>query len=164
MDNISAQKKTVSEMIKEMAAIRGLTQKELAEKIGTSPQNLNGRLRNNAFTAEELRTIAGILGFSVEVKDDEKGSILQDGKIEEYPRLKKMIDGIIIDTGKAELICRANMAFRMCLELYKDNGGFFIVYRYGENNATAVRIDIVEAKRIFAAYGDQNRYEEYFAD
>ncbi|MPM68868.1 hypothetical protein SDC9_115803 [bioreactor metagenome] len=144
-----------------MAKIRGMTQKELALEIGMSPQNLNGRLKNNAFKAEELRSIAEQLGFIVEVKDNENGAALQNSTEETYPRVKKMVNGKIIDTAKSVLVCRTKMAI-ICIEVYKDQSGFYLVYRYGNEKATVVLIDILEAKRIYAAFGDQNRYDEFF--
>nr|WP_050698437.1 helix-turn-helix transcriptional regulator [Anaeromassilibacillus senegalensis] len=39
-----------------------ISQSELARKIGTTPQNLNQKIKRNTLTKEELEQIASVLG------------------------------------------------------------------------------------------------------
>ena len=45
---------TASEMVRSALAEAGKTQRELAEFMGWSPQNLSGRLKNDTLTFDEL--------------------------------------------------------------------------------------------------------------
>lgn len=47
--------------IKTAAAYRGITQGQLAERIGMTPQNFNKKLKRKTFTPEEMDRIAEAL-------------------------------------------------------------------------------------------------------
>jgi DNA-binding Xre family transcriptional regulator len=51
----------ISEKIKILMVKKGARQKELAEALGISPENLNNKLRRESFTQEELEKIADAL-------------------------------------------------------------------------------------------------------
>lgn len=57
---------------------RGMTIKDLALRIGCSPQNLSGKLRRDNFSESELHEIAKGLGCALEVHfiDNETGEIV----------------------------------------------------------------------------------------
>jgi transcriptional regulator with XRE-family HTH domain len=52
----------IAEKIKILLLKRKMNQTELAEKMDTTLQNLNNKLRRESFTPEELKTIAEVLG------------------------------------------------------------------------------------------------------
>lgn len=55
---------TIEQKIKMALAYKGMSQAELARKIGTSPSNFNLKLKRNTFTKEDLELIAETLGGS----------------------------------------------------------------------------------------------------
>ena len=55
---IGSKNMTVSEMIKQAIATKGLQQKDIAAKMGWSPQNFTNRLKNNTIDAEEWIKLA----------------------------------------------------------------------------------------------------------
>ena len=58
---------TASEMVRSALAEAGKTQRELAEFMGWSPQNLSGRLKNDTLTFDELNKALGFFGYSVKM-------------------------------------------------------------------------------------------------
>ena len=53
---------TVEQKIKMALAYSGISQAELARRIGMSPSNLNQKVKRNTLTKEELEQIATALG------------------------------------------------------------------------------------------------------
>lgn len=53
---------TIEQKINMALSYKGISQSELARKIGTSPQNFNQKVKRNTFTKEELENIAQALG------------------------------------------------------------------------------------------------------
>ena len=53
---------TIEQKIKMALAYKGISQAELARKIGTSPSNFNLKLKRNTLTKEDLELIAEALG------------------------------------------------------------------------------------------------------
>ena len=53
---------TVEQKIKMALAYSGISQAELARRIGTTPSNLNQKVKRNTLTKEELEQIAVALG------------------------------------------------------------------------------------------------------
>ena len=64
----------VSEQIKVLCVRSNISVAELARRIGTSPQNLNAKLRRESFTVADLEQIAEATGTSFERK-----FVLSDG-------------------------------------------------------------------------------------
>ena len=58
----------IADKIKILLLKRKLNQTELAEKMGTTLQNLNNKLRRNSFTPDELKKIAKLLGATYSEK------------------------------------------------------------------------------------------------
>lgn len=52
----------MEQKIKAALAIAGISQSELARRLGTSPQNFNIKLKRNTLTFEDLQKIAAVLG------------------------------------------------------------------------------------------------------
>lgn len=61
---------TVTEAIKTILKEKDITQTELAEKVGTTRQNLNNKMQRDNFTAKELSQIAKALGITFIIKDN----------------------------------------------------------------------------------------------
>lgn len=55
---------TVEQKIKMALSYAGISQSELARRIGTSPSNLNQKVKRNTLTKEEMEQIAEALGGS----------------------------------------------------------------------------------------------------
>lgn len=55
---------TIEQKIKMALSFAGISQAELARKIGTTPSNLNQKVKRNTLTKEELEQIAVALGGS----------------------------------------------------------------------------------------------------
>ena len=55
----------ISKQINMACVYAGISQSELARRIGTSPQALNNRLKTGKFTREELDKIAQALGCTL---------------------------------------------------------------------------------------------------
>ena len=53
---------TIEQQINMALAYKGISQAELARKIGTTPSNLNRKVKRNTLTKEEMEQIAKALG------------------------------------------------------------------------------------------------------
>lgn len=53
---------TIEQQIKMALAYKGVSQAELARRIGTTPSNLNQKIKRNTVTKEEMMQIADALG------------------------------------------------------------------------------------------------------
>lgn len=59
---------TISEQIKVLCVRTNISVSELARRIGTSPQNLNAKLKRETFTIADLDQIAGATGTTFQRK------------------------------------------------------------------------------------------------
>lgn len=55
---------TVEQKIKMALSFSGISQAELARRLGVSPSNLNQKIKRNTLTKEELEGIAAAVGGS----------------------------------------------------------------------------------------------------
>ena len=55
---------TIEQKINMALAYKGMSQAELARKIGTTPSNLNRKVKRDTLTKEEMEQIARALGGS----------------------------------------------------------------------------------------------------
>ena len=53
---------SIEQKLKAALGYAGISQSELARRLGTSPQNFNQKLKKNTLTFEDLQKIAEILG------------------------------------------------------------------------------------------------------
>ena len=59
---------TISEQIKVLCVRSDISVAELARRIGTTPQNFNGKMKRESFTRAELEDIADAVNSSFERK------------------------------------------------------------------------------------------------
>lgn len=55
---------TISEQIKILCVRCGISEAELARRLGKSPQSLNAKMKRESFTISDLEEIAGAAGVS----------------------------------------------------------------------------------------------------
>lgn len=53
---------TIEQKLKMALSYKGISQSELSRQLGTSPSNLNQKVKRNTLTKEELEQIAAVLG------------------------------------------------------------------------------------------------------
>ena len=58
----------ISKEIKKILIDEELTQSELAEKLGTSQQNINAKLKRDNFSNKEMQEIANTLGYDLKIE------------------------------------------------------------------------------------------------
>ncbi len=71
---------SMAEKIRIMRVKRGnLSERDLAARMGDTPQNLNNKMKRDDFRLSELEKIASALGYKVEVRfiDTDTGEIFQ---------------------------------------------------------------------------------------
>ena len=59
---------TMGKEIKKILIEEELTQAQLAEKIGTSQQNINAKIRRDNFNEKEIKEIANALGYELKIE------------------------------------------------------------------------------------------------
>ncbi len=55
---------TISEQLKVLCVRCGVSEAELARRLGKSPQSFNSKMRRGTFTTEDLEKIASVLGVT----------------------------------------------------------------------------------------------------
>lgn len=58
----------ISKEIKKILIDEDLTQGDLAEKIGTSQQNFNAKLKRDNFSNKEMQEMADALGYELKIQ------------------------------------------------------------------------------------------------
>lgn len=76
----------------------GMTQKELAAKLETSPQNLNGKIARSSFDDDELEHLADLLGVRYVCRFEKPNR-------DEEMKLQAQAD-ILADLAQAFLTCK----------------------------------------------------------
>lgn len=144
----------VSEMINNAIAIKGLQKKDVATKMGWSPQNFANRLKNESIDANEWIKLADIIGYDVQMIDKETNELMQAKRVGK--RVTQMIDGTTYDTEKAEVLCHSPKVYGGWFELFKDRstGKFFTVaYMESEGSACMALISEENAKQFYEDCG-----------
>lgn len=67
---------TIEQKIKMALAYAGISQAELARRTGTTPSNLNQKIKRNTLTMEELEKIAEAMGGKWKAEFDFNGTII----------------------------------------------------------------------------------------
>lgn len=145
-----------SEMVRTALASAGKTQRELAEHMGWSPQNLSGRLKNGSLTFDELTRALNFAGYEVKMTDA-GGAELPKLDNSSSPRLVQMVDGVTYDTCKAESLCssKETPGDDLYMELFRDaSGAYFLAYYQlwegGHNHITPV--GKIKARKFWERY------------
>lgn len=126
---------TSSEIIRSALIKSGKSQRELADFMGCTRQNLNIRLRKGTLTYNELDKALSFLGHRIAVVEND-GQALRHYGNSSSPRATRTINGKLYDTSKASLVDTTkgtspgkDVDFE---ELYVDTDGqMFVVYRIG---------------------------------
>ena len=107
------------------------TQKELAEHMGWTPQNLSGRLKNNSLTFDELSKALHFAGYEVSMSDANGAGLPELGN-STSPAVAQTVDGVRYDTRKAESLCsnKAVMFEDFYVELFEDAAGNYFTVLY----------------------------------
>ena len=102
-------------MVRAALAGAGKTQKELAEHMGWTPQNLSGRLKNNSLTFDELSKALHFAGYEVSMSNASGAGRPELG-----------------NTRKAESLCsnKAVMFDDFYVELFEDAAGNYFTVLY----------------------------------
>ena len=61
MDELRKRQKIISQLV-EARLEQGISQAELARRLGKSPQSFNSKMKRESFTVEDLEKIADVLG------------------------------------------------------------------------------------------------------
>lgn len=154
---------TASEMVRSALAGAGKTQKELAEYMGWSPQNLSNRLKNGTLTFDELNKALGFVGYSVKMVSS-TGSEPPDLGNSGSPRVVQMVGGVTYDTSKAESLCTSKETpdDKLYMELFKDPSGayFLAYYQLWEGGYNCISpISKSAAKKFWARYSASHDVE-----
>lgn len=131
---------TSSEIIRSALIKSGKTQRELADFMGCTRQNLNIRLRKGTITYDELEKALSFLGHRIMVLGDD-GQPLRHYGNSTSPRLTRRIGGKVYDTSKASLIKSMTGkdagSVAEYKELYVDTAGQeFVAYRLSDGTGT----------------------------
>lgn len=120
-----------SDMVRAALAGAGMTQKELAEHMGWTPQNLSARLKNNSLAFDELAKALSFAGYEVSMKNS-SGSELPRVDPDSSPRIAQMVNGVVYDTARAASICsnKSLMLDDFYVELFRDTSGSYFVVLY----------------------------------
>lgn len=118
-------------MVRAALAGAGKTQKELAEHMGWTPQNLSGRLKNNSITFDELSKALHFAGYEVSMSDANGAGLPELGN-STSPAVAQTVDGVRYDTRKAESLCsnKAAMFEDFYVELFEDAAGNYFTVLY----------------------------------
>lgn len=147
-----------SEIVEDALRLRGVLQKELAERTGQQPKTLSKKLSSNRMTAQELVDYAKELGYEIALVDLHGHKTVSVRRRGTGPRVRKMVDGVIYDTQKSDALCHTDVENGWYMELYKDSEGrFFTVHYSFWNNVEpfVTRCPVEDAKAMYIAYADE---------
>ena len=118
-----------SEIVRQALAITEKTQKDLADHMGWSRQNLNARLKNGSLSYDEVCKALAFTGYHLVVVDAAGCKLPKIGNTTS-PQIVQMVDGVTYDTGKAESICMDKQEGQdYYMELFRcTSGAFFMAY------------------------------------
>ncbi len=156
---------TVSEIIEAYLKSERMTKRELCERMGWSSPNLAGRLKRNSFSAEDWRKVMEAMGYELRIV--KPGTV--GGRIAVGPRVRKMEDKVLYDTGSSEPLCnnRVSEDDMMFQELYRDQMGRYFVVSYamwegGIHQITPIGPE--DARSFYERFSTAGDADEIFAD
>ena len=109
---------------------RGVTSKDMAETMGVRPNTLSRKISENRLTANEFFFIADSLSYDVTLTDRGGGSELKVRQRGTGRRVKRMLNGTIYDTGRADAVCHTPTENGWHIELYRDDNGRYFAAHY----------------------------------
>lgn len=149
----------VSEIIKTAIQSSDTQQKEVAQKMGWSPQSFANRLKKNTIDADEWVAIAHILGYELKMVSQD-GASLKAKRKGFGPRVQQMVDGYAYDTEKADAICRTPKVAGGSFEMYRDltTRQFYIVIYcdWGTQTGIVTPVTDEEAREFYDGCGGMN--------
>ena len=138
-------------MVRAALAGAGKTQKELAEHMGWTPQNLSGRLKNNSLTFDELSKALHFAGYEVSMSDANGAGLPELGN-STSPAVAQTVDGVRYDTRKAESLCSNKVV------MFEDAAGnyFTVLYQLsGCQHHTITPVSARAAKQFLERFGSR---------
>jgi len=136
---------------------RGVTSKEMAETMGVRPNTLSRKISENRLTANEFFFIADSLSYDVTLTDRGCGNELKVRVRGTGRRVKRMLNGIIYDTGKADAVCHTPTENGWYIELYRDDEDRYFAAHYSTWAGADPFITVCpenEAQKLMQMYGD----------
>lgn len=109
---------------------RNVTQKEVASALHRNPATFSRHLSENTLRAQEFIEAAEYLRFKVALLDAETDEELAAPPADEWPRVKKQIDGVLYDTAQAMQVCRTPELDGWWMGLHQTQDGRFFVAHY----------------------------------
>ena len=109
---------------------RNVMQKEVATALHRNPATFSRHLSENTLRAQEFIEAAGYLGYKVTLVDAETDEELAAPPADEWPRVKKQIDGVLYDTAQAMPVCRTPELDGWWMGLHQTSEGRFFVAHY----------------------------------
>ena len=128
------------EMVKTALAIAEKTQRQLAQHMGWSPQNLSARLKNGSLSFDEVCKALRFCGYDVKPVDTNGNALPRIGNSSSR-RVSQTVNGEEYDTAKAESIGVGPAEENgMYMELFRKASGEFFLVSYSKEEAGHDRI------------------------
>ena len=119
-----------SDVVLDALRARAVTSKEMAEAMGVHANTLSRKISENRLTANEFFAIAERLGYEVTLTDKSGGSELKVRKRGTGCRVKRMMNGTVYDTIRADAVCHTTTENGWYIELYRDDYGRYFAVHY----------------------------------
>lgn len=121
---------TTAQICKDLIERSTLQQKDIAERLGLTQQNVSNKIRRNRLYAEEFKKIIEMLGYEIKIVKTETKDEIKTRRKGVGKRLRMMVNGVKYDTFKSDAICHSNESEDMFCELYQDAEGRYFVAQY----------------------------------
>ncbi len=121
---------TPTEILKDLIKRSPMQQKEVAERMGWSPEGTSNKLRRGTISADEFAQMLEILGYEMKIVEIDTSAEVTARRRGVGKRLNMLVNGIRYDTYKADAICHSDESKDMFVELYRDDEGRYYVANY----------------------------------
>jgi len=145
------------EIVDDFLRIRGWKQRELADKLGVSPQNFSKKLVNDTISAKEFFEVMEALDVGVTYTDKSTGEVRAERKPGVIPRVSMVVDKIRYDTHKSDALCHTEEQDGWLMELYRDDAGRYYIVHYTVWDGVKPSISPCSEKQaiqFYKTYGD----------
>lgn len=119
-----------SNIIIDALEAKGVTQKEMAEKLGKNYKTFGRWVSENRLTAQWFVDIAAKLGYDVVLVEHNCGEELKVRVRGTGPRVRRMVDGVVYDTAKADALCHSDVEDGRYMEVYRNQDGRYFIVHY----------------------------------